>query len=434
MNKPAWIAWDELTCKGECIRCGTALFADVDERADDALARHVGAHGECTEDEADRRREIRDRNDIRSRLERLRLVDSSDGLALRSPIDASTMAALVTDGRLAQSSDQQTRAALGRVLVAISDLYAAARRSGWTKPAGFSRTHTRSDGATIMAPKYVPRQTGDYPEIVRSSWQSAMGFIQIRLPEKIGSASIVNMAVHDDICSLTIHKDPSFSSPTVDVPTIDDARAVHSQGTDGYIGGYLGGFNDAYAGAPVASSVDEYIRLHEFLQQRDERRLELAKEQLKIDVAVKRAQFAIDHAKTPRRVVLAQGNCLMRAHATNPARTSMCPRDIHGGKFRITDIAIVGVTESTHIEFSIQDHIVYNGSYGTLRKQCASIAADCITALHNGIVFSFTICGGSIETVEVVCEEVAAEDQRWLQQTAWGIDTGAAGNNENAGK
>jgi len=24
--------------------------------------------------------------------------------------------------------------------------------------------------------------------------------------------------------------------------------------------------------------------------------------------------------------------------------------------------------------------------------------------------------------------------QRWLQQTAWGIDTGAAGNNENAGK
>lgn len=122
MNRPAWIAWDDLSARGECIRCGTALFAGEGDRPDTALTRHIQRHESCALDQAAQDAGVRARADIRTRLERLRLVDSGHGIALRSGDTPQSLAFLLADDRVTASADPAVKAALGRALIALSEI------------------------------------------------------------------------------------------------------------------------------------------------------------------------------------------------------------------------------------------------------------------------------------------------------------------------
>lgn len=396
MNKPAWIAWDELTRKGECIRCGTALFANEDESADRALDRHVSAHEGCAMDEADRRRATADRNDIRARLERLRLVDSSEGVALRTPIDAGTMAALVTDERLSQSNDPNTRAAMGRVLVALSDLHAAAKRSGWTPHTGFSRAPVRADGAPIVAPKYAPKSVWsdkwhDCPKIVRSAWQETMGFIELKLPEKVegdGRMANVDVMISGDRIALTIHKHPT---PKIEIvqPSLNDiveaangALAASSRLFAISPDRLRESIREDVAPVPVPQSVDEYIRLQEFMAKQDAHRLELRQAEMNIQIKAKRAELELASPSKRARLALTSGN----AHVfRNNGRIELSPIRTEEMPYRIVDVSLPGVGDDHLVGIRVGDWRAYEGPYGTLRKHGASLFTKHSVRVHYGI-------------------------------------------------
>lgn len=188
--KPAWLAWDSLFARGECIRCGTVIDARDGERPDAALARHIDAHEGCTEETGRELARERERSKIRATLERARLiVDPSAGIALRDPIDPGVLSSLVTDDRLRRSDDPAVQTALGKALVALGELHREVKRKGWTpKTVGAGVKGRLGDSPTPVPP--------GYPSIVSSTHHPGALHLVIDAGQDFANDTAVNVQVN----------------------------------------------------------------------------------------------------------------------------------------------------------------------------------------------------------------------------------------------
>lgn len=57
-QKPSWVAWDPVSLRGKCIRCGNVLFANNQESSDQAMDRHAMAHRGCALDKEKQEKQI----------------------------------------------------------------------------------------------------------------------------------------------------------------------------------------------------------------------------------------------------------------------------------------------------------------------------------------------------------------------------------------
>jgi hypothetical protein len=144
MNKPAWIAWDEFSAKGECVRCGDTYEIgahDLDRKLarDRAFEWFVAAHEKCRPDEAEHRARAKAREGLREKLLAMRVVTD----------DPRELAALLTSPEVQAHKDPVIAEHVSRAMMALSRVKALLGTSAGTGYTNLLDPASASRGAGV---------------------------------------------------------------------------------------------------------------------------------------------------------------------------------------------------------------------------------------------------------------------------------------------